>query len=58
MVPFRVGCLESEEVASLAWIVGAVHVGVEKNAEVCGEVKLIKCENVVAVGSGCGRILQ
>ena len=56
--PFGVGRLKSEVVASLAWIVSAVHIGVEENAKVCGELELIKCENVVAVGGGCVRVAQ
>ena len=54
--PFRVGCLESEEVASLAGIVCTVHVGVEEDVEVWWEV--VQCKNVVAIGGGCVRILQ
>ena len=56
--PFCVGCREKEEVSSFAWVVCTVHVGVEKNAEVCGEVKLVKCKYVVAIDGGSFRILE
>ena len=56
--PFGVGCLENEEVASFAWIVGTVHVGVEENAEVCWELELVECENVVVIDRGGFRILE
>ena len=56
--PFGVGCLEQEEVTSFAWKVGGVHVGVEENAEVGGKLELVKCENVVAIGGRCVRVLQ
>ena len=36
--PFRVGRLESEEITRLTGIVGAAHVGVEKDVEVWWEV--------------------
>ena len=36
--PFCVGRLESEEITCLAGIVGAAHVGVEKNVEVWWEM--------------------
>ena len=36
--PFRVGRLEGEEITCLAGIVGAVHVGVEKDVEVWWEI--------------------
>ena len=56
--PFGVGRSESEEVTGLAWVVGAVHVGVKKDARVCGELELIQCKNVVAIDGGGVRILQ
>ena len=56
--PFCVGRLEDEEVSSLAWVIGAVHIGVEKNAEVCRELELVQCKDVVAVDGGGIRILQ
>ena len=54
----REQCSQSGPVWGLAWVVGAVHVGVEKNAEMCRELALIKCKNVVAVDCGGVGILQ
>ena len=56
--PFCVGRPEREEISGLAWVVGAVHVGVEKNTEMCRKLELIKCENVVAADGGGVWILQ
>ena len=43
---------------SLAWVIGAVHIGVEKNAKVCRELELVQCKDVVAVDGGGIGILQ
>ena len=48
--PFCIGRLECEEIARLAGIVGAVHVGLEKDVEVLWETELVKCEDIVVVG--------
>ena len=56
--PFCIGRLECKEVARLAGIVGAVHVGVEKDVEVWWEMELVECENVVVVGGRRVRILE
>ena len=31
--PFCEGCLKSEEVTSFGWVEGAVHIGIEEEAE-------------------------
>ena len=31
--PFCEGCLESKEVTGFAWVEGAVHIGIEEDAE-------------------------
>ena len=56
--PLRVCCLKSEEVAGLAGVVGAVHVGVEEDGEVWWELQLVQGEDVVSIGGGCVGILE
>ena len=56
--PFCIGRLECKEVARLAGIVGAVHVGLEKDVEVLWEIELVKCENIVVVDGRCVWILE
>ena len=48
--PFCEGCSESEEVAGLAGVESAVHIGIEKDAEMWWQCELIQSEYVVVVG--------
>ena len=50
--PFCVSRLKCKEVTRLAGIVGAVHVGAEKDVEVWWEMELVECENLDR-GGGC-----
>ena len=52
--PFCKGCLESKEVTGLAWVEGAVHIGIEEDAEMWWQCELIQSEYVVVVGHRCG----
>ena len=52
--PFCEGCLESKEVTGFAWVEGAVHIGIEEDAEMWWQCELIQSEYVVVVGHRCG----
>ena len=51
--PLRVSLLESEEVAGLAGVISAVHVGVEENGEMWWKLQLVQGEDVVTIGGRC-----
>ena len=56
--PLRVSLLESKEVAGLAGVISAVHVGVEENGEMWWKLQLVQGEDVVTIGGRGGRVVE
>ena len=51
-LPFSKGVLESHVVPGLGRVEGAVHIGVEENAEVGWKLEVVQTEDVVSVCGG------